>query len=153
MCTNRTSEWKVIAICISRELLLFNFEHIDISWASIINSTPKLWPFELSESFRCSILTVWLYHGRQSYIRVKTYGHLNFSELPLLNFEPLDISWASIIHLSQKLWPFQFVETFRVQFRGSRYLVHVNRISKWNVIAICISRELPLFNFEHIDIL
>ena len=75
---NRTSELKVIVVWFFSELPLFNFERLDISWASIIHSSQKLWPFEFSEIFRCSIFTVSLYHGRRSYIRVKSYGHLNF---------------------------------------------------------------------------
>ena len=34
-------------------------------------------------------------------------------ELPLFNFERLDILCAWIVHLSEKLWPFEFLETFR----------------------------------------
>ena len=182
MFVNRTSEWKVI-------------------------------PIEFLERFRCTILSVTIYHGRRSYIRVKSYyllnfpgascsisrvsiydpgeldirvksySHLNFSwasvvqfwaspyimsvdhtfeskvmvvcicrELMMFNFERLDISFASIIHSSQKLWPFEFVESFRVQFWGSRYMMHVNRTSDYKVTSICISRELPLLNFERLNI-
>ena len=46
-----TSEWNVITIWISREPLIFNFEHLDISWASHIHLSQKLWPFEFSVSF------------------------------------------------------------------------------------------------------
>ena len=66
-------------------------------------------------------------------------------ELPLFNFERLDISWTSIIHLSQKLWLFEFSESFCVQFRGTRYMMHENRTSEWKVIAMWIFRELLLF--------
>ena len=97
-------------------------------------------------------MSVSIYNGRRSYIRVKSYGHLNFKELPLFNFERLDISWASIIHSSQKLWPFEFAEGFSGQFQGSQYMMHVNRTFERKVIAISISRELPLFNFECLDI-
>ena len=64
----------------------------------------------------------------------------------------LDMSWASIIHSSQKLWLFEFAESFRVQFRGSRYMMYVNRTSERKVIAIWITQELPLFNFVRLDI-
>jgi len=149
---NRISEWNVIAIWLSRELPLFNFEHLDISWASIIHSSQKLWPFELFESFRCSILTVWLYHGRRSYVRVKSYGHLNFSKLPLFNFKRLDISWASIIHSSQKLWPFELFESFRCSiltvwlYHGRRSYIRVKSYGHFNF------SKLPLFNFKRLDI-
>ena len=57
----------------------------------------------------------------ESNIRVKSYDHSNFSRASL------------------------------VQFRGSRYIMSPNRTSKWNVMTSRISRELPFFNFEHLD--
>ena len=55
-------------------------------------------------------------------IWVKIYNHLNFSR-------------ASV-----------------VQIQASRYIMHLNRTSVWEVMTIWISRELPLFNFECLDI-
>ena len=102
-------------------------------------------------------------------------------ELPLLNFERLDILCAWIGFPSEKLWPFEFIElplfnfvrldilcawigppresydnlnfsrAFVAQFRESRYIMCLNRISEWNVMTIQISRELPLFNIERLD--
>jgi len=99
-------------------------------------------------------------------------------ELLLFNFERVDISWASIIHPSQKLcrlklsrasdvqfhacqytmglndtpeskvMTFEFAESFHVQFRASRYIMRLNRNSEWKVMNIWISRELPLYIFE-----
>ena len=40
-----------------------------------------------------------------------------------------------------------------VQFRVSRYIMSQIRTSVLKVMTIQISRELPLFNFEHPDIL
>ena len=40
-----------------------------------------------------------------------------------------------------------------VQFRASRYIMSPNRSSVWKVRTIRISGQLPLFNFEHLDIL
>ena len=59
----------------------------------------------------------------ESDIRVKSYDHLKFSR-------------ASV-----------------VQFRASRYIMRLNRTSERKVMTIWISRELPLFNFERLDIL
>ena len=53
---------------------------------------------------------------------MKSYDHLNFSR-------------ASIF-----------------QFRASRYIILPNRASVCNFMTIGISRELPLFNFERLDI-
>ena len=144
---NRTSKWKVMTIWISWELSLFIFEHIDISWASIIHPSQKLrplefarafkfnfelldilcarigplseklWQFEFLESFCCSILSISIYYLPNFDIRVKSYDHSNFSS------------------------------TSVVQFRASRYIMSQIRTSVWKVMTIRISREHPLFNF------
>jgi len=212
---NRTSVWKVMTLWISRELLLPNFESPNILCAWIGHLSEKLWPFELLERFRCSILSVSIYYSPKSEIQVKSYENLNFStafvakfrasryimrlnptsewkvktiwisrELPLFNFESLDILFPGIGHPCEKLWPFEILENFRcsissisiyyfpesdirvksydhlnfsrdfvVQFRVSRYTMRLNWTSESKVMTICTSRELPLFNFEHLDIL
>ena len=120
---NRTSEWKVMTIWISREFPLFNFERLDILCAWIGPLSEKLWQFEFLESFHCSISGVSIYYEPESDLRVKSYDHLNFSR-------------ASV-----------------VQFRASRYIMRLNRTSKWIVMTIWIAQELPLFNFERLEIL
>ena len=123
MSPNRTSVWKVMTIRICRQFPLFNFDHLDILCPRIGHPSEILWPFEFLESFRCSISSVSIYYVPESDIRVKCYDHSNFSR-------------ASV-----------------VQFRASRYIMYPNRTSEWNVMTIRISRELPLFNFERLDIL
>jgi len=84
-------------------------------------------------------------------------------ELPLFNFESLNILCAWIGHPSEKLWPFEFLESFRCsilrvscdapesdlrvksydhlnfsrasvgQFRVSRYIMYLNRTAEWKV--------------------
>ena len=120
---NRTSEWKFMTIWISRELLLINFERLDILCAVIGPPSEKLWPFEFHESFRCSISSVSIYYAPESDLRVKSFDHLNFSI-------------ASVI-----------------QFRVSRHIMRPNRTSVWKAMTIWISRELSLFNFLRLDIL
>jgi len=102
---------------------LFNFERLDILCPGIEHPSEILWPFEFLESFRCSISTVSIYYVPESDIRVKGYDHSNLSR-------------ASVI-----------------QFRASRCVMSANRTSVWKVITIRICRELPLFNFERLDIL
>ena len=120
---NRTPEWKESTIWISREVQLFNSVRLDILCAWIEPPSEKLWPFEFLESFCCSISCVSIYYASESDIRVKGYDHSNFSR-------------ASV-----------------VQFRASRYIMRLNRTSEWKVITIWISRALPFFNFEGLDIL
>ena len=100
---NRTSVWKDMTIWISRELPFFNFEHLDRLYAWIWPRCEKFWPFEFLESFRCSILSVSIYHGRVSYIGVKSYGRLNLPRASVGNFKGLDIWCTWIRHPSEKL--------------------------------------------------
>jgi len=120
MCLNRTSEWTVMTIWISRELLLFNFERLDILYAWIGPPSEKLWLFEHLDSFRCSISSVSICDALESDLRVKSNDHLNFSI-------------ASV-----------------VQFRASRYIMCLNPTSELKVMTIWISRVLPLFNCERL---
>jgi len=120
---NWISEWKVMTIWISRELPLLHSERLDILCTWIGHPSEKLWPFKFLESFRCSILRASIYYAPESNLQVKSYDHLNCSR-------------ASI-----------------VEFRASRYIMRLNRTSKLKVMTIWISRELPLFNFERLDIL
>jgi len=117
----RTSVWKVRTIWISRELLLFYFERLDILCARIEHACEKLWPIEFLESFRYSISSVSIYSKPESYPSVKSYDHLNFSRAPV------------------------------VDFQASLYVSRLNRTSVWKVVTIWISPELPLFNFERLD--
>ena len=120
---NRTPKWKVMTIWISWELPLFNFASLDILCAWIGPPSEKLWPFEFLESFHYSISSVSIYYAPQSDLRVKSCEHLSFSR------------------------------AFVVRFRASQYIMRLNRTSVWKVTTIWISRELPLFNFERLDIL
>jgi len=122
MTQNRTPVWKVMTIWISREVSLFNFEHLDILCVWIGHPCEKVWPFEFLDRFRCSILNVSIYYVPELDIRVISYDHWNFSR-------------ASV-----------------VQFRASRYIMCLNRTRVWKGTTIWISREVLLFNFEHLDI-
>jgi len=120
---NRTSEWIGMTIQIAQELPLFNFEHLNIVCAWIGCPSQKLWPFEFLESFHCSISSVSIYYPPESDLLLKSYDHLNFSR-------------SSV-----------------VQFQACRYIMRMNRNSEWKVMTIWIAQELPLFNFERLDML
>ena len=123
MCLNWTSVRKVMTIWISREHPLFNFELLDTSCAWIGPPCEKLWPFKFLESIRSSITNVSIYYAPESEIRVKSYDQFNFSI-------------ASV-----------------VQFRASRYIMHLNRTFEWKFMTIWISQEQPLINNQCLDIL
>ena len=112
-----------MTIGISRELLLFNFEHLDILRPWIGHQCENSSPFEFIKSFCCSIFSVSIYYVLESGIRVKSDYHLNFSR-------------GSV-----------------VQFRASRYIMSQNQTSVWKLMTNRISRALPLFDFERLDIL
>ena len=122
MCLNRTSEWKVMTILISRELPLFNVERLYISWASIIHSCQKLWPFEFLENFHYSISSVSVYFAPESDIRVKSYDQLNFSRTSISQF---------LASKCQKLGLFELDPSLIVQFRASRYIIRLNLKFEW----------------------
>jgi len=111
-----------MTIWICWKLPLFNFELLSMWCAWIRHLSEKLWQFKFLESFRYSISSISIYDAPESDLRVKSYDHLNFSR-------------SSV-----------------VQFRASPYLMCLNRTSVLKVMTILISRELPLFNFERLDI-
>jgi len=119
---NRIPEWKVMPIWISRELLLPNFKRLDILYAWIGQPSEKLRPFEFLESFRCSISSISIFYAPKLDIRVKIYDHLNFLR-------------ASV-----------------VQFRAFPNIIWLKWTSEWKVMTIWSFQELPLFNFERLDI-
>ena len=74
-------------------------------------------------------------------------------ELPLFNFEHLDMLRDIIRYPSKKIFSFELAQSFNIQFRGSRYIMRLNRTSEWKVMTIWIAQELPLFNFKRLYIL
>ena len=120
---NRIDNWKGMTIWISREHPLFNFGRLNMLWASIEHASEKLWPFEFLEKICCSISRFSICYAPESEMRVKSYDHFNFSR-------------ASV-----------------VQFLASRYAMRLNRTCELKVMTIWICRELPLFNFERLDML
>jgi len=154
MCLNRTSEWKFMTIGISRELPLFIFERVDILCAWIGPASEKLWPFEFLESIHCSISIVSIYFVPKLDLRVKSYDHLNCPTASIVKFSSVSIYYAHVSDLWVKSYDhLNFSRASDDQFRASQYIMRLNRTSEWKVITIWISQELPLFNFERLDIL
>ena len=112
-----------MTVGISIELMMFNFERLNMLCPRIGHPCENLWQFEFLGSFRCSISSISLYYSLESDIWVKSYDRWNFSR------------------------------AFVVQFLASQYVMSLNWTSVWKVMTIWISREFPLFNFERLDIL
>ena len=121
-----------MTIWISRELPLFIFERLVLSWASHIHLSQKSWPFEYARPYivnfkrldilcaeigdpseiLCSIFRVPIYYEPKSDILVKSYDHLNFSR------------------------------AFVVHFLASWYIMGLTHTPEWKVMAVWICREL-----------
>jgi len=151
---NRTFVWKVMTIWISREVPLFNFEHLDILCPRIGHPCDKLWPLEFLESLRCSISSVSIYYAPESDIRVKSYDHLNFSRGSVFSISSISIYKIPESNIRVKTYDhLNFSRAFVVQFRASRYIMTPNQTSVWKVMTISISQEISLYNFDRLDIL
>jgi len=148
---NRTSELKVMTIWIFRENPLFNYERLYILCALIGPPSEKLWLFELLKSFHCSISSVSIYYAPESDPRVKTFEFLESFRCSISN---VSIHYAPESDLRVKSYDhLNFSRASVVQLQASRYIMRLNRTSEWKVMTIWISRELPLFSFERVNIL
>ena len=144
-----------------------SYDHLNCSRASIVqfrvsryimrlNRTTefKVMTFWISRDFRFSILCNSIYYVPESDLYVKSYEHLNFSRASAVQFRAsrymTRLNRTSALNVLT-IWIFSRANV--VQFRASIYIMHLNRTSEWKVMTILISRELPLFNFERLDIL
>ena len=59
-------------------------------------------------------------------------------KLPLFSFERLDMWFAWIGHPCEKLWPFEFLKSFRCSVLSVSICVCLNRTSVWKVMTIWI---------------
>jgi len=133
---NRTPMSKVMAIWFGLEIM-WSIPSVSI-YIMCLNRTSE-W----------NIMTIWI-----------SWEH------SLFNFQRLDTSWASIVHLCQKLWPFEldpsiliyyvpesdiwgksydhlnFLTSSIFQFWASRYIMRLNRTPESKVMAIWIGSEL-----------
>ena len=73
-----------------------SYVHLNFSRASVVEFRASRYIMRLNWTSELNVMTIWISR-----------------ELPLLNFECLDILCAWIGHLSENLWPFEFLESFR----------------------------------------
>jgi len=178
---NRTSEWKLWPFEFHESFCCSILSALYIMGLNDTPES-KVMPFEFVKSFRVQfrasryimrlnqtsewkVMTTWIsrklplyifersiYDGPQSYTRVKSYSHLNFSTVSVVQFPASQYIMRLNRTSKSKVMPFEFSESFRVQFRASRNNMRLNRTSEWKVMTVWISRELLLFNFESLDI-
>ena len=148
---NRTSEWNVMTVWISRQLQLFNFEHLYMWCAWIGPPIEKLWPFEFRQSFRCSILSVSICDAPKSDFQCEKLWLFEFLESFRCSISNVSIFYVPESDLRIKSYDhLNCAIASTVQFRASQYIIRLNRTSEWKVMTIWISQELPLFNFERV---
>ena len=132
---------------------MFNFDCLDVLCAWIGHPCERLWAFEFHWSFRCSFSSVSTYDGHQSYTQLKSYGRLNMQRSFVFNFKRLDILCAWIGHPSEKLWPFEFLESFRCSFwsvsiyHGPESYTRLKSYGRWNLPRAFV------FSFDCLEIL
>jgi len=150
---NQTSVWKDMTIWNSREVSLFNFEHLDILCPRIGHHREKSRPLNLSRAFVVQFLASrYIMSPNQTSVWKAMTIRIS-RELPLFNFERLDILCSWIGHPSEIYDHSNFSRSSVVQFWTSRWVMSPNQTSVWKVMTNRISQALPLFNFESLDIL
>ena len=101
-----------------------NFTRVSVVhfWASrymmSLNHTleSKVMVVRVCSELSCSISSFSIYYWPKSEIRVQNYARLNLPCASMFNFEHLGILCAWITHPSEKLWPFEFFESFPFSF-------------------------------------
>jgi len=109
---NLTSVWKVMTIWISRELPLSIFERLDILCAWIWPPCENLWPSDFSGAYVVQFLASRYIMRLNRTYEWKVMTIWISQELSLFNFERLDILCAWIGPPFEKLWLFEFLESF-----------------------------------------
>ena len=143
MGVDHTFESKVKVVWICRELPCW------ISRVSIYDareSTIRMKSYTKLNFSRTSIVQFWASRyimGIDHTVVSKVMGIWIFWAISLFNFDRLVISWASIIHTSQKLWSFEFLRASVVQFWESRYIMRVDHTFESKDMAVSICRDLP----------
>jgi len=75
---------------------VIRYDHLNLSTASVVQFQASRYIMRLNRTSICKVTTIWISR-----------------ELPLFNFERLDTLCAWIELPCDKLWPFEFLESFR----------------------------------------
>jgi len=139
---NRTSEWKVMTIWICRHHSLYNFECLDISWASIIHPSQKIWLFEFAQRFRVRFWASWHVTGLNRTSESKVTTVWICLALPCL-ISSVSIYYAAESDIREKSCEhLNFLRASVVQFRASRYIMGLNHTPEITYMAIWVCPEL-----------
>ena len=78
------------------DLSVKSYDHLNFTRASVVQFRVSLYVMRLDRTFELNVMTIWI-----------------SQELPLFNSKRLDMWFAWIGHPCEKLWPFEFLKSFR----------------------------------------
>ena len=107
------------------------YEHLNFSRAFVVQFQRSRYIMRLNRTSVRKVTTIWI-----------------SQELPIFNLERLESNFRV-----KSYDPWNFSRGADVQFRGSGYIMRVNRTFVWQVMTIWIFRHHTLFNFERLDVL
>ena len=133
---NRTSKSKVMTIwiCIVLQCLISSisiyyapesniwvkcYDHLNLWRASVAQFWASRYIMRLNCTYEWKVKTIWI-----------------AQELPLFNFERLDMWCDRIGPPSKKLWPFEFLESLRRSISSVWYIMRLNLTSVWKFMTI-----------------
>jgi len=98
-----------------------SYDHLNFSRASVVEFQASRYIMRLNRTSEWKVMSIWI-----------------SLELSLFNFERLDILYTWIGPLSEKLWPFEFLESFRCSI---------------SIASICYAPEsnLRVKRFDHLN--
>jgi len=78
------------------DICVKSYDHLNFTRASVVQFWVSLYVMRLNWTFELNVMTIWI-----------------SQELPLFNSERLDMWFSWIGHPCEKLWPFEFLKSFR----------------------------------------
>ena len=112
-----------------------SYEYLHFTRASVVQFRASRYIMSLSLTSEWKVTTIW-----------------NSRELPLFNFELLYMWCPKSVIRVKSYDHLNFSTAFFIQFWTSWYIMRLTRTSEWNVMTIWNAQELPLFNFERLDL-
>ena len=85
-----------IYYCPESGIRLKSYDHLNFSRASVVIFRATRYIMLLNRTSMWKVMTIWISRGH-----------------PLFNFKRLDILFPRILHSSEKVWPFEFLDRFR----------------------------------------
>jgi len=128
-----------------------SYDHLNFSRASDVQFQASRYILSLNQTSESKVMAIWIFHALQFLISsiLICYAPWAF----MFHFKRLNILCAWIGHTSEKLWPFEFLESFQCSI-SSVSIYYWPESDIW-VKSHC-HLNLPyasMFNFKHLNIL